>query len=703
MSIEKSFDVSFISSLALREKQIQQNYRPIIAVHKWFARRPGTLFRGLLLSEFCDLPLSEAFYQTNDFSGIKLADPFMGGGTPLLEANRLGCDVVGADINPMAYWVVREEVESLDLDAYQASATQLTNFLEAEIGHFYRTRCTKCNSERAHVKYFLWVKTCDCRGCGKTYDLFPNYRIAKSRRHPKDVLICPSCGELNEVDDLNQLGNCVRCNSNLAMDGSAKRNSSICPFCGVKNKFPCQDFGPPKHRMIAIEYHCPQCRPMHAGRFFKKPDSVDLSKYKAAQALFHEMTPHFIPDDEIPDGDETKRLLRWGYRKYSELFNSRQLLGLETSARLISGQKSRRVRDALATNFSDLLRYQNLLCRYDTMALKSLDIFSIHGFPVSLIQCESNFLGITNGNGVNVGSGGWGNIIAKYAKAKAYCDQPFEVRFNNSKKVIVPINGEWIGEKRGSERRSVELYCQSSTDLEVPPESIDAVFTDPPYFGNVQYAELMDFCFVWLKKIIGRNRKGFARSSTRNPKELTGNVTLSRGLDDFADGLSKVFQKMAMALKSKGPLAFTFHHNTLEAYAPVIMAILDADLVCTKAIPCPGEMSGSIHINGTGSSIIDTVFVCRKNDSNDKGEANVTERLKTLVENDLSSLRAGSVKPSTGDIRCIYYGQMARIASVDLREGWDSSELPERKLRRILNRLYILDKHKRTIEKTSDI
>ena len=44
--IERDFDVPFIADLALREKQIQQNYRPIIAVHKWFARRPGTLFRG---------------------------------------------------------------------------------------------------------------------------------------------------------------------------------------------------------------------------------------------------------------------------------------------------------------------------------------------------------------------------------------------------------------------------------------------------------------------------------------------------------------------------------------------------------------------------------------------------------------------------------------------------------------------------------
>jgi len=61
--IERSFDISFVADLALREKQIQQNYRPIIAVHKWFARRPGTLFRSLLLAEFANAPLRETFYR----------------------------------------------------------------------------------------------------------------------------------------------------------------------------------------------------------------------------------------------------------------------------------------------------------------------------------------------------------------------------------------------------------------------------------------------------------------------------------------------------------------------------------------------------------------------------------------------------------------------------------------------------------------
>ena len=71
---------------------------------------PGTLFRALLLSEFRESALRDIYFEANTLAGIRVADPFMGGGTPLLEANRLGCDVIGYDINPMAYWIVRQEM-----------------------------------------------------------------------------------------------------------------------------------------------------------------------------------------------------------------------------------------------------------------------------------------------------------------------------------------------------------------------------------------------------------------------------------------------------------------------------------------------------------------------------------------------------------------------------------------------------------------
>ena len=164
-------------------------------MHKWFARRPGTLFRGLILSEFGDRPLAESFFTANDFPGRMVADPFMGGGTPLLEANRVGCDVQGFDINPMAAWIVREEIEHLDLDAYRTASRSLIKALTAEIGAAYTTDCPIFGDRNVPVKYFLWIKTADCDRCGSAIDLFPSYLIADDTRHPKHVLVCPGCGE----------------------------------------------------------------------------------------------------------------------------------------------------------------------------------------------------------------------------------------------------------------------------------------------------------------------------------------------------------------------------------------------------------------------------------------------------------------------------------------------------------------------------
>jgi len=674
--IEKDFDVPFIADLALREKQIQQNYRPIISVHKWFARRPGTLFRGLLLSEFVDAPLREAFYRAHRLYGVRIADPFMGGGTPLLEANRLGCEVLGFDINPMSWWIVREQLDHIDLKAYRAAAARLRAALEKEIGPLYTTRCVVDGADAVPVKYFLWVKILHCDGCGKDVDLFPGYLLAEDRRHPRNVLVCHACGELNEVKSVDNPGRCRCCRVELRVDGLVSRGRLTCPHCGKEHRIPSGNGGPLSHRMFAIEYTNPKCVRPHEGRFFKKPDAEDLAKVAEAEKRLAALRVKFVPDDAIPKGDETDRLHRWGYRHYREMFNARQLLGLELSARLVSAQKDERLLHALATNLSDLLRYQNLLCRYDTMALKSLDIFSVHGFPVGLIQAESNLLGIRNPiTGASIGSGGWANVIEKYAKAKAYCEAPFEIRHCGADKVTVPITGEWIGEKRNGvaspETRAVTIECGDSAVRDLPRRSLDGVFTDPPYFGNVQYAELMDFCYVWLRRLLGERFKEFKSPSTRQQQELTGNVTLGRNIEHFTDGMSAVFQHMAEALKPGAPLAFTFHHNDLDAYVPIAVAILDSGLACSATLPCPAEMGGSIHIHGTLSSIIDTVFVCRSTGiTSRQWLTNDAEGLAAVVQEQLDQLQLAGVKPTRGDARCLIAGHLSRLAIWHNREGW---------------------------------
>src|SRR5437879_6778912 len=107
--------------------------------------------------------------------------------------------------------------------------------------------------------------------------------------------------------------------------------------------------------MFAIQYHCRVCRSSHRSRCMKKPDANDLTNFAEAEKKLERLTPNFIPNDLIPAGDETDRLHRWGYSRYRELFNERQLLGLELICREISKEENPKIQRALATNLSDLL------------------------------------------------------------------------------------------------------------------------------------------------------------------------------------------------------------------------------------------------------------------------------------------------------------------------------------------------------------
>jgi hypothetical protein len=156
---------------------------------------------------------------------------------------------------------------------------------------------------------------------------------------------------------------------------------------------------------------------------------------------------------------------------------------------------------------------------------------------------------------------------------------------------------------------------------------------------------------------------------------------MERGLNHFTQGLSIVFQRMAKALKPGAPFVFTYHHNKLHAYYPIAVALLDAGLICSASIPCPAEMAASIHINGTTSSIIDTIFVCRLHGKVLRNlVVSSPKEVADLVHLDLERLREGNVKPTQGDIRCIAYGHLIRLAVWNLRISWEKRKAASEKL-----------------------
>src|SRR2546426_7262341 len=95
------FPIEFVSQLAEMESWRKEVYRPIYHIHKWWAKRLGSVFRAILLGSASpdSVNLRDSFYRQHDFSNLTVFDPFMASGTTIGEAHKLGFVAFGRDIN----------------------------------------------------------------------------------------------------------------------------------------------------------------------------------------------------------------------------------------------------------------------------------------------------------------------------------------------------------------------------------------------------------------------------------------------------------------------------------------------------------------------------------------------------------------------------------------------------------------------------
>ena len=109
--------------------------------------------------------------------------PVHGRGYAPAESQPVDCDVLGFDINPVEAWIVRDEIEHLDINAHRTAVDALTRSLNTEIGGAHRTDCPIYGGADGPVKYFFWIKIVDCvkygraPGCGFQRGAPPRRRL----------------------------------------------------------------------------------------------------------------------------------------------------------------------------------------------------------------------------------------------------------------------------------------------------------------------------------------------------------------------------------------------------------------------------------------------------------------------------------------------------------------------------------------------
>ena len=237
---DEGFPFEVISDIAEAESWRKEINRPPYHVHKWWAHRLGTVFRAIVLGALSPrgTDILDAFYRPVRLDGMVVFDPFMGSGTTVGEALKLGARAIGRDINPVAHFLVRNALAHHDSDAVWEAFRMIERDVSSKIKAFYKTELA--DGTMADVLYFFWVRQVDCPRCGDGVDLFSSRvfaRHAYPTRHPQAQSVCPACGEVNACRYDQTDITCRRCVVRFdPQSGPAHGQHATCPDCS--HRFP---------------------------------------------------------------------------------------------------------------------------------------------------------------------------------------------------------------------------------------------------------------------------------------------------------------------------------------------------------------------------------------------------------------------------------------------------------------------------------
>ncbi len=621
--IERSFPFVEISEIAERQSWRKDVYQPIYYIHKWWARRLSSVFRAIVLGACVSAEgptargsngILDLFYKPIHFPETLIYDPFMGSGTTVGEAHKLGCRVIGQDINPVSYFMVKNALSTYDI----AEVRQTFKAIERDVSHRIKSYY-KAQTEQyglVDVLYYFWVKFVPCPSCGAQVDLF-NSRIfakhANPSKQPEAKSLCPACEAINSITVYQTEVQCDQCGTSYnPQEGSTGRTSATRPDCQCT--FPIIEAmsaldHPPHHRMYAKMILKPD-----GSKEYLPIDEYDRALYGKASAELQ--TGDFAyPQVAIEPGYNTDQVLNYNYTHWHQMFNDRQLLCLSILSERIRNIEKDSLRALFACLLSGCLEFNSMFCSFKGEGTGAVrHVFSHHILKPERTPLEANLWGTPES------SGSFSTLFERrILRTLEYKDNPFELQLadrvngrRQSRKVFNvnrKIGGEIASAYDDFQRNDFDIYlsCGSSGQTDIEDGVVDAVITDPPFFDNVHYSQLADFFYVWIREMMGR--EGVFRAETTRSSEEVQQTDSQR----FTDNLLAVFKDCHRVLKDDGLLIFTYHHSRPEGWSAILEAIHEAGFYIEAAHPVKSEMSVAIPKQQAKSPIdIDIIIVGRK-------------------------------------------------------------------------------------------
>lgn len=698
--IEVSLPLEAINRESIREKSIRHGHPSTL--HLYWARRPLATARAVLFAQLVDDPSArpeefatveeqdaerarlhalmerlvvwensndeelfrEAREEIRKSNGGELPavlDPFAGGGSIPLEAQRLGLEAHASDLNPLAVLINKALIEippkfagmepvhpgGNEQNIYQRAeglaedvryyGQWMRDEAERRIGHLYPKAMAPDGTKHTVIAW-IWARTVRSPNPANPIEtpLVKSWWLSKKKGHEAwiEASVVNNEVQYQVRNDPNgpiaeEDGTISRGNGRSLSDGSFIPNSYI--------RAQAKKGGLGVHLIGIIAEGMRE-------RLYIPPNRLQ-------QEIAHVKRPNDIPSQEIPiKNHDVDRLPMYGMPTWGDAFTNRQLVALTTLSDLVTEAREQVLADARAAGIPDgerlekdgrgaqayadaVATYLALAVSRQTNRLSSLNTWQNVGDKIAQVFTRQAI-----------------SMVWDFAEAN-----PFSSSSGNFFSQV-----KWI-------TKSMK-YIQANSDGYVDQISANSqrydhmvVSTDPPYYDNISYSDLSDYFYVWLRYCLCNIYPNVVETMlTPKVDELVANPYRHGGKDGaakfFVDGFNSVFHHIRMGANSNVPITVYYAYKQQDSdnkgtsstgWYTLLDGLIGAGWEITATWPIRSERKGRLLGLGTNALASSIVLACRPRPE----DAEATTRrafiaqLKSELPVALRTLMQGGIAP----------------------------------------------------------
>ena len=621
-------------------------------------------------------------------------DVTAGGGSIPFEAGRLGLRSHANELNPVANIILHatcqwpqqygndlpKEYERVS-ERFLKRVEKLMKGVYPDVPPLQDADSENKNFETARAQRYvwasLWARAVCCPSCGREIPLSPTWRLSPSPKNDGIRLLpdetAGTCG-FQLVDKASEHS-----------PATVKGGVAVCPYPSCGNSTPKgylaaeAQAGRMGHRLYCVIYRDQRWPLTKSGRPSKRPKTTRTfaeprpqdADMDAIESRLSQLRPRWEAEDILPDehkspGDDD-RPITYGMSPWRYMFNPRQQLAHgycvqafqelvdedKAAAELTDVRKAAWCYVGLAMN--KLIKTNCLLSRWVPNTDTVVGAFGTHDFGMKWSYAE---LRVTiHGLGLHWALNDVGKCIRELTSMAGH-PKP-EAGGSSREAALISDDVRPAADDHVAPASKVTLGL--AQDLDIPSGSVDAIVFDPPYHNNVNYAELSDFFYVWLKRTVGHVYPDLCQpylsdkvneaiaSPARFRDRAVSSDKSARDLatDDYHAKMREIFVECRRVIKDDGIMTVMFTHKSAGAWDALITALIESGFRITRTWPVKTESDSSLHIRGQAAVRTTILLVCRPMERNPAPFAwhRVQRLIEDAVRRDIRRLQTYGLKP----------------------------------------------------------